>query len=260
MSLTLKFALFTFLVCVAVLSGVSFLHYRDARADLEQALGEKLEAIVRTAAGTINGTQLDLIHGPEDEQSEAFQTIQAQLKQFRDANELGDLIYCMRREGEDMVFLVMTHDKPFIGDHYEIREAMLPTLNKGQPNRTGVYQDKNGYWISAYAPILDEEGHLSGLLEADYEVNTFLERLKAQEMQSWLFGGGFALVAALLSFVVASSLTRKIKYLTELTEKISLGKMNVPVEVKGKDEVAKLGSALERMRESLRIASELIDD
>lgn len=259
MSLTYKFAFFTFLVCLAVLSGSSFLHYRDAYGDLEKALGEKLEAIVRSTAVSINGSDMDLIHGPENVQDPAFLQIRDNLRKVRDANQLGDLIYTMRRKGESMVFVVMTHDKPFIGDDYEIRKEMLPTLNKGMPSRTGVYEDKNGHWISAYAPILDNQGKLSGLLEADYEVDTFLNLLRDQQLESLMFGAFFSLLAALLSFLVAKGLTKKIINLTDLTEKISLGKMNVPIDIKGRDEVAKLGHALERMRESLKIAAELID-
>ena len=46
--------------------------------------------------------------------------------------------------------------------------------------------------------------------------------------------------------------------LTELTEKISLGKVDTAVPVKGNDEVATLAKALDRMRESVKIAAELL--
>ncbi|MCB9399679.1 MAG: HAMP domain-containing protein [Acidobacteria bacterium] len=259
MSLTLKFALYTLLVCFAVLAGSSYVHYRVARQDLEQALGEKLEAIVRSASVAIDGTAHDSINEMADQEGEAFTRIRDHLRKVRDANHLGDLIYTMRREGEKMKFIVMTHDKPFIGHDYEIRPEMLPTLNKGMASRTGLYEDKNGHWISAYAPLLDQEGHISGLLEADYEVDTFLAQLKNKQMRTLGLGLVFSLIAAVLSFLVAKTLTRKIVYLTDLTEKISLGKMNTGIEVRGNDEIAKLGRALERMRESLKIASDLIE-
>ena len=61
-----------------------------------------------------------------------------------------------------------------------------------------------------------------------------------------------------MSFVLARRVTRKLVYLTSVTEKISLGKLNQPISVPGRDEVAKLANSLERMRESLRLASEMI--
>ena len=141
---------------------------------------------------------------------------------------------------------------------YTIRREMLPTLNEGKPARTGVYHDTHGEWISAYAPIFDQEGHISGLLEADIRVEEFLSILKGKFFSLlWVF----ALVAAIavaLSFLLARTVTAKLKYLTDITEKISLGKVDTPIAVKGKDEVAVLGASLERMRESIKIAAEMM--
>jgi len=259
MSLTVKFALFTSALCTLIIAGIIYLAYLDDHQKLEDSIGQRLEAIVRSAAIEIDGTAHDRIQGPEDAETPAFITIRDHLRLIKEANDLSQELYTFRRSGERLQFIVMTHEKPFIGDTYEIRKEMLPTLNDGKPGRTGLYHDTHGAWISAYAPILDQNGHISGLLEADVRVDEFEALLREQAVALFVKGLGFVVLAVVLSFLLARTVTKKLNYLTDITEKISLGKMETPISVKGSDEVAKLGVSLERMRESLRIAAEMIE-
>lgn len=258
MSLTIKFAIFTSLLCLGIVGGLSYMSYRMAYKDLEASLGTRLEAIVSTGAVKISGDLHDTISGPEHVESEAFISIRDHLRDIKKANNLSQEIYTFRREGEQLKFIVMTNEKPYIGDSYSVRREMLPTLNDGKTSRTGVYSDTHGEWISAYAPIFDSNGQISGLLEADIRVEEFLAIVKQKYVAlAWRYVS-FALIAVVFSFILARSVTRKLNYLTEITEKISLGKMDTPIQIKGSDEVSKLGASLERMRESLKIAAQML--
>lgn len=259
MSLTIRFALFTSLLCLLIIGGISYFSYRLSFNDMEDRIGRRLEAVVSSGALQLDGGLHDSIRGPEDAESEAFIEMRDYLRELKVANSLNEELYTFRREGEEVVFIVMTHGKPFIGDTYTIRPEMLPTLNDGKPNHTGVYGDKHGEWISAYAPIFDSEGHVSGLLEADIRFEEFRSLLLGEYMSLLIIYVIFALVAVVLSFLLAKQVTRKLNYLTDITEKISLGRVDTPIEMSGSDEVSKLGASLERMRESLKIASQLMD-
>lgn len=259
MSLTVKFALFTSALCIFIIAGITYLSYLISYRELERSLGMELEAIVRTGAVGISGDMHDLIKSGADVEGEAFQTIREHLLAIKKANKLDTEVYTFRQMGEELMFIVMTNEKPFVGDTYSIRPEMRPTLTKGQPAHTGVYGDKHGEWISAYAPILDSDGNLSGLLEADYEVHTFFALLREKFLYLVLKSLGFAAVAVIASFLLAKSVTRKLVYLTNITEKISLGKLDKSIEIKGSDEVSNLAASLERMRESLVIAAKMLD-
>lgn len=257
MTLTTKFALFTSLLSLSIIAGLTFFAYHNAYRELETSLGMRLEAVVRSGALGIDGSAHDTIRGMDDVADEAFQSIRHHLRQLKEANDLKEAIYTLRRRGETLEFVVMTNEKPFVGDTYSIRRAMLPTLNEGKPAHTGVYSDTHGEWISAYAPIFDRNGQISGLLEADIHVEEFLATLRGKFIVLVEIGLAFAVLAVLGSLLLAKGVTRKLNYLTDVTEKISLGKMDTPIQVQGKDEVAKLGQSLERMRESLRLAAEM---
>jgi methyl-accepting chemotaxis protein len=67
---------------------------------------------------------------------------------------------------------------------------------------------------------------------------------------------GAVLVAALAGVMVAQSVVRPVVKLTELADAMSIGDLETPIEVKSRDELGKLGDALERTRLSLRLAIE----
>jgi methyl-accepting chemotaxis protein len=259
MSLTIKFALFTSTLCILIIAGITYMSYLISYRELERSLGMELEAIVRTGAIGINGDLHDQIKSMDDVNGEAFQTIRNHLLDIKNANQLDTEVYTFRQMGEQLMFIAMTNEKPYVGDTYSIRSEMRPTLTEGKPAHTGVYGDAHGEWISAYAPIRDSNGNLSGLLEADYRVETFFALLREKFLYLMLKSLGFAAIAVIASFLLAKSVTRKLVFLTNITEKISLGKLDKSIEVRGKDEVSNLAASLERMRESLVIAAKMLD-
>jgi methyl-accepting chemotaxis protein len=65
------------------------------------------------------------------------------------------------------------------------------------------------------------------------------------------------LFSILLTYIAAGRLTRPIEEITEAANKISLGDLDVPIQVASEgDEIGELGESLERMRISLKSAIE----
>ena len=259
MGLRVRFSLFTSALCLIIIGGVSARSYQLSYRELEQSLGARLKAIATSGAIEIDGDLHEQVRGEADVDSEAFQKIRERLRRLKRANGLKEEIYTFRRVGEQLHFVVMTHDKPFVGHTYSIRPEMLPTLNAGEPSHTGVYTDVHGAWLSAYAPIKDGQGRVVGLLEADVRVEEFVELTRSKFVMLAWEAAIFAVVAVILSFLLARTVTRRLVYLADVAEKISLGRTDTTIEVKGRDEVSQLARAMERMRESIRLASEMID-
>jgi methyl-accepting chemotaxis protein len=63
-------------------------------------------------------------------------------------------------------------------------------------------------------------------------------------------------VALLMAFVVSRSITRPVSHLAEVADRISLGELDVEIDVHGKNEVGQLAESLRRMQTSLRSAIE----
>jgi HAMP domain-containing protein len=257
--LGLKIMLLASLLVVTTSLILIYFSYRTSYSDLEKALGERLEGIAATGALMIDGDLHDQIKTNKDADTEAFKKLQKILREIKEKNNINTPVYTFRREEGKVKFIVMTNPKPFIGDTYDIREEMWPALNEGKTNHTKIYRDEHGVWLSAYAPIFDSNGHISGILDVDIKLETFLQELQKKRNRLLFISIIILAGGILLSFLLSRTLVRNLKYLTEITEKISTGMMDRSIKIKSRDEVGKLAESLERMRISLKMAMEIIE-
>ena len=208
----------------------------------------------------IDGDLHDSITKKGDEESEAFKMISDQLRKIKKANKLKEEIYTFRREGDKLKFIVMSHKKPFVGDLYQIRPEMRPALNKGVSSYTHIYEDAHGVWMSAYAPIFDSQKQISGILDIDIELGTFKKKLREKTIRLIIISLITIASGIFLSLIFSNGIVRKLKYLKDTTEKISTGLLDREIQVKSHDEVGELADSLERMRVSLKMAIDMIEE
>jgi methyl-accepting chemotaxis protein len=255
-----KMMAFIFLMLLFTAGTLIFFSYRTAYLDLEKSIGERLEAIAVTGALMLNGDLHNRIKSEKDEESEAFKKLQKILRDIKEKNNLEEEVCTFRREGDILKYIVMSHEKAFIGQTYKIRPEMRPTLNKGKSSHTRIFEDEHGIRLSAYAPIMDSKGHISGILDVDIELTFFNQLLQQKINRLILIGSVILIIGIVMSFLLSRRLVRNLKYLTDITEKISTGMMERSIDIDSKDEVGDLAKSLERMRLSLKMAMEMIDD
>jgi methyl-accepting chemotaxis protein len=258
--LGLKIMIFTILLVVITAVILIYFSYITSYADLEKAVGERLEAIAATGALMIDGDLHDRIKGAGDENSEAFIKLKKVLLDIKKRNNLETEVYTLRREGNKIFFAVMTNPKPYIGQEYEIREEMLPALNQEKSSRTKIYKNKNGTWLTAYAPIYDSGGHISAVLGVDTRLTTFQQQLREKVRRLAIISIIILGLGIVLGFLLSRRLVKNLGYLTEVTRKISTGMMDRSIKVESRDEVGELAESLERMRVSLKIAMDMISE
>ncbi len=68
--------------------------------------------------------------------------------------------------------------------------------------------------------------------------------------------GGTLLLIALIVFLYGHTLTKKIRAITGVAERISLGELDAELDIKAKDEIGDLSDAIGRMQESIRLSME----
>ena len=98
------------------------------------------------------------------------------------------------------------------------------------------------------------------LVDAQETLDAQFQSRADAAQQEFLFYGGVAAmivaVALILAVVVSSTITRPIKHLAEVADRISLGELGVEIDVEGNNEVGQLAESLRRMQSSLRSAIE----
>lgn len=152
--------------------------------------------------------------------------------------------------------VVTTADDERPGDAFsvgpEAADAVAWTFEDGVARYTGIYRTRAGARISAFAPILDRAGRTAAVLEVDYPVDFYFDRLRELDVtivQGMLAG---ALLAVALAVIVARRLTRPVVALTGAAARVAGGDLSPSVPVRSRDEVGQLTHAFNVMVEGLR--------
>ena len=134
----------------------------------------------------------------------------------------------------------------------EAADAVAWTFEDGVARYTRIYRVRGGLHISAFAPILDARGRTTAVLEVDYPVDFYFDRLR--ELDTTIALGSLAalLLALLLAVVFARQLTRPIVALTTAAGRVAAGDLSQAVTVTSRDEVGHLTRAFNAMVEGLR--------
>lgn len=73
---------------------------------------------------------------------------------------------------------------------------------------------------------------------------------------TWAILGGTILLIGLIVLIYGHRLTGKIKSLTDIAERISIGDLGIEIETKSRDEIGELAEAISRMQDSIRLSIE----
>jgi putative nucleotidyltransferase with HDIG domain len=150
--------------------------------------------------------------------------------------------------------LILTSDSVLLtGAEYVMRPEAREAFMRGSPQSTGIYKDKDGTWISSYAPIPRLlPGIEEALIEINLKIDSYLHRLH-QEL--WIivlgcFVGFF--ITGVVSYQLVTRLISTIKRLDELATELEQEKYDIPIEVRSKDEIGHLAETFEKLRVSIR--------
>ncbi len=149
--------------------------------------------------------------------------------------------------------LIVTTENTMLGRAvYKLRPEAEKALSENSAQSTGIYRDKDGVWISAYAPVpavYSEKDKI--LVEINYGIGPYINKLHA-EIKIILFICllGF-LAAALISHRLVTALVSNIKKLDQAARGLEEENYTTPIEVKSDDEIGHLADTFEKLRVSI---------
>lgn len=134
----------------------------------------------------------------------------------------------------------------------EAADAVAWTFEDSVARYTGIYRARGGVRISAFAPILDAAGGTAAVLQVDYPVDFYFDRLR--ELDTTIAIGSLAgvLLSIILAIVFARRLTRPIVALTTAAGCVAAGDLAQTLAVPSRDEVGQLTRAFNAMVDGLR--------
>lgn len=213
--------------------------------------GERLRSIVATAAPAMDGDAHAELNTCLDRQCPNYQSLARYLREVQEANGLGAEVYTLARRGDHTIFVVRSEAEADIGRTYLLRDDMRPVFDEGRTVVTGIYRDRYGIWLSAYAPIRASTGRVVGLLEADYDAGALFGLIERDLLI--LFGIG--VFGLLLCLYPAARLSERIagpmEQLAKAADALGRGDATYPVPGEGPPEVVLLSRRFVAMRTSL---------
>jgi len=101
------------------------------------------------------------------------------------------------------------------------------------------------------------EGNIANISAATAMIQSRAKALtdKARMMALMMLGATLLLIGIIV-FVYVHRLTGKIKLLTDVAERISVGELEMEIETKSRDEIGELAEAIARMQDNLRLSIE----
>lgn len=139
------------------------------------------------------------------------------------------------------------------GEEFDIRPyPEMMKASKGPAADHEITQDKWGWWLSAYAPILKENGEIAGILGVDVSAETIgnmQSLIKKNALYVFLVGIIFSLAAGQFA---SWWLTKPLNVLIKGMGQIRSGNLNYKISLGTKDELGKVGDNFNQMAEELK--------
>lgn len=129
-----------------------------------------------------------------------------------------------------------------------------------------LQKDEKGRLREKYIFIAPVEGTSYGIAATTY-LDEFTRLIKVMEARSKKMSGGVRnviigtvgatlLLIGIIVFLYAQKLTRRIKSLTALADRISVGELDTVIDIKSRDEIEDLSHAISRMQASIKVSIE----
>src|SRR5713226_7859895 len=173
--------------------------------------------------------------------SDAYARVRAALAAIQDENGLETPIYTLTDFDQlsgHARFMVTSRGPGAPGELYPLVPALIePLWSSFRDNvaaHTAIYQNQSGTWITAFAPIRDGTGRIIGVLDVDYRVNVYLERLAALRSTVLLASLAGAIGALLLGLLFARRLTGPITALTHGAVRVAKGDLTQRLAVRAR--------------------------
>ena len=259
-------ASFLLLTAIAILLS-GFLQYRAQEQELRETLGSLLLNIARTGTLLVDPQLHAQVEATLTQNSDAYRRVRAALARIQDENHIQTPIYTLT--GFDVAnrqahFMVTSRGPGLPGEIYHLAPELLEPLgkafNQGIATYTPIYQDQAGTWITAFAPIRDAQGHVFAVLDVDYRVEVYLERLAEVRRQLYLNSLAGALLALVAGVLIARQITQPVAQLSALARRVVEGDLSTRVYVAARDEIGMLANVFHLMVERVRISNQSVVD
>jgi response regulator RpfG family c-di-GMP phosphodiesterase len=142
----------------------------------------------------------------------------------------------------------------------ELLGPLSQAFQKGVATYTTIYHDQAGTWITAFAPVRDAQGRVFAVLDVDYRVEVYLNKLAEVRRRLYLSSFAGALLALIAGLLIARQITQPVTQLAGLARRVVEGDLSARVHVNTRDEIGMLGNVFHLMVERVQVSNHSVVD
>lgn len=252
----------SFVILIVVVTSLTFLiTFGSTKTALKELTQSELKSLASVIASQLSGDMADVMQqlNPGDENTPTFAKIRDKLLAIRTANPDIRYVYIMHKSNGQTAFLV---DPDFgnkedpgaaIGEVYEGTAGNLEQGFSGPAVDDSYTTDRWGTFLSGYAPIRNSQNQVIGLVGVDMAKTLVMEKQAFIGNTIYLVMAGGILLAGLFILLFSKTIIRDVHKLNHVANTISMGNMDVDVDVERSDEIGELAESFGRMVASLKI-------
>lgn len=256
----------TFAIVCLWLIGASLLislSYRHTRNELFNNMRTRVRDYVSLGALSVSSQDHANIKKIEDETTESYQKVVAELRRIRDNSTGLRYVYTMRKNDEGkIVFIADAEESEENRSHPgDVYEESTPTLEKSIEGvdkpvvENDFYTDQWGTFLSAYAPIRTPDGKFDGLLCMDITLESIQTMMKSLIIRLLVFLVISTVLVIPLAVFLSKSIVGAINGYVKFTGKLAQGDFSkdVPEDFRSRgDEIGELARAYHIMVNNVR--------
>lgn len=216
------------------------LYNQDSQNMIDMAAEQALAA-ANTSVKDVYGNSIRTLK-PGDEESTAYVMAAEALREDMELTGV-KYLYTLYTDGNKVYYGVDAddaEDKCLIGEEFDYTYEELKTVFDGEPyvqNYIDVTED--GALITAYVPILDNEGKVVSILGSDYDASGIVEKMDTMRGASIKIGVGAIVVAVIILFLIVRLITKNVKVVNSKIYDLvhSEGDLTKSLDVKSGDEM-----------------------
>lgn len=214
--------------------------------DLMDTSREHTMAIAQIAAGFVDGDVIASLQ-PGDEESEEFLSTLELLQSFLiDENEI-EYIYTMRKDDNKLIFVVDadTSEGATIGEEYETYDKIEEALSGKVTVDEEVTTDQWGSVYTGYAPIMDSEGRVAGIVGVDCSVESIDEQVSQMTRTLVIIEIVCFIIALIIALVLGRFMTGGVQMINDKMDELahSDGDLTSTLDVTSGDEIENVATS-----------------
>ncbi|MFH1996521.1 MAG: HD domain-containing phosphohydrolase [Candidatus Omnitrophota bacterium] len=270
---------------ISAVLGYAFFAFSKMR--IERMMGDSAKGVAATTANFISGKEMDLIAKNSDTIWERYRAARESeaglgrlagqktavsdpgkdissitklytdyikiLGRVKELNKLESPITVYMKKKNALAAILSSDETLLLGATFVMRKEAKAVLKSGLPGSTKIYRDKDGSWISAYAPITYGSNRKTiGIIEINQKMDIYIRHLYRALAAIVVLCLACLVGVSIASYPLVNKLVGDINRLDSLANYLQDEKYDVAIDVESDDEIGHLAETFEHLRLAIR--------